>query len=126
MLKTESVINVIDNTWAKRALIIWIPGWTGKKTARVWDVVVVVIKAADFSWTVKKWQVVRAMVVRTRKEIKRDDGTYIRFWDNAVIVLDINEKGEMKPKWKRIFWPVARELRDMWHKDITNIAEQVL
>ncbi len=126
MLKTESMVNVIDNTWAKKALIIWIPGGTRKRTARVWDIVVVVVKVADFGWMIKKWQVVKAMVVRTRKEIKRKDWSYIRFGDNAVIILDINEKWELKPKWKRIFGPIAKELRDLWYKDITNIAEQVI
>ena len=126
MLQTESVVSVIDNTGAKTALIIGIPKGTRKRIARIGDTVVVVVKTANSTGTVKKWQVLRAMVVRTRKEIKRKDGSYIRFGDNAVIILDINEKGEMQPKGKRIFGPVAREIRELGFKEITNLAEEVI
>lgn len=126
MLKTESTVVVADNTGAKEALIIGIPGGTRKKTARIGDIVVVVIKSATSTGIVKDAQVMRAMVVRVRKEIKRKDGTYIRFGDNAVVLLDIDAKGEMKPKGKRIFWPIAREIRELWFKEISNIAEEVI
>lgn len=126
MLQTESVVDVIDNTGAKRALIIGIPQWTRKKSAGIGEIVVVVVKSASSTWVVKKWQVMRAMIVRTRKEIWRNDWTYIRFENNAVILLDINDKWEMKPKWKRIFWPVAKEVRQLGYKEVTNIAEEVI
>ena len=126
MLKVESVVNVADNTWAKRAKIITILKWTSASTATVWDNVVVAIKSAAPTWSVKKWQVVKAIVIRCKKEIARKDGTYIRFWDNAVILMTRNEKWEWNPIGKRIFGPVARELRDLWHKNITNMAEEVL
>ena len=125
-MQTESTVVVIDNTWAKRALIIWIPKGTKKKSAWLWEMVVVVVKSASSTWTVKKGQVMRAMIVRTRKEVRRNDWTYIRFWDNAVVLLDINDKWELKPKWKRIFWPIAREIRDLWFKELSNIAEEVI
>lgn len=126
MLQTESVVNVIDNTWAKTALIIGIPNGTRKRKAKLGDTVVVVIQNASSTGLVKKGQVLRAMIVRTRKEVRRKDGSYIRFADNAVIILDINDKWEIKPKWKRVFWPVAKEIRDLGFKDVTNIAEEVI
>ena len=126
MLKVESVVNVADNTWAKKAKIIRILKGSTASTATVWDNVVVAIKSATPNWNVKKWQVVKAIVIRCKKEIARKDWTYIRFGDNAVILMTKNEKWEWNPIWKRIFGPVARELRDLWHKNITNMAEEVL
>ena len=126
MLKVESVVTVADNTWAKKAKIIRILKWSTGSTASVGDSVVVAIKTAMPNGSVKKWQVIKALVVRTKKEVARKDGTYIRFGDNAVILMTKNEKGERNPVWKRIFGPVARELRDLWYKNITNMAEEVL
>ncbi len=126
MLKVESVVTVADNTWAKKAKIIRILKWSTGSTATVGDSVVVAIKTAMPNGSVKKWQVIKALVVRTKKEVARKDGTYIRFGDNAVILMTKNEKGERNPVWKRIFGPVARELRDLWYKNITNMAEEVL
>lgn len=126
MLKNESVVVVADNTWAKKAQIIRILKGSTGKTATVWDSVVVAIKSTTPNGSIKKWQVTRAIVVRVRKEIPRKDGTYIRFGDNAVVLMTKNDKWEMSPIWKRIFWPVAKELRDLWLKNITNMAEEVL
>jgi len=126
MLKVESVVTVADNTWAKKAKIIRILKWSTGSTATVGDSVVVAIKTAMPNGSVKKWQVIKALVVRTKKEVARKDGTYIRFGDNAVILMTKNEKWERNPVWKRIFGPVARELRDLWYKNITNMAEEVL
>ncbi len=126
MLKNESVVVVADNTWAKKAKIIRILKGSAGKTATVGDSVVVAVKSAMPNGSVKKWEVTRAVVVRVRKEIPRKDGTYIRFWDNAVILMTKNDKGEMSPTWKRVFWPVARELRELWYRNITNMAEEVL
>lgn len=126
MLKNESVVVVADNTWAKKAKIIRILKGSAGKTATIWDSVVVAVKSAMPNGTVKKWEVTRAVVVRVKKEVPRNDGTYIRFWDNAVILMTKNDKGEMSPTWKRVFWPVARELRELWYRNITNMAEEVL
>lgn len=126
MLKVESVVTVADNTWAKKAKIIRILKWSTGSTATVWDSIVVAIKTAMPNGNVKKWQVVKALVVRTKKEVSRKDGTYIRFWDNAVILMTKNEKWERNPIGKRIFGPVARELRDLGYKNVTNMAEEVL
>ena len=125
MLKQESLVVVADNTQAKKAKIIRIVKWSTAKTATVGDRVVVAIKDATPTASVKKWQVVPAVIVRVRKEIARPDGTYVRFGDNAVVLLTKDAKGNMNPIWKRVFWPVARELRDEW-RNITNMAEEVL
>lgn len=125
MLKQESLVVVADNTQAKKAKIIRIVKWSTAKTASIWDRVVVAIKDATPTASVKKWQVVPAVVVRVRKEIARPDGTYVRFGDNAVVLLTKDAKWNMNPIGKRVFGPVARELRDEW-RNITNMAEEVL
>lgn len=124
MLKTESLVVVADNTQAKKAKIIRIKKGNAD-TATVWDVVVVAIKDASPTASVKKWQVVPAVVVRVRKEISRPDGTYVRFGDNAIVLLTKDAKWNLNPIGKRVFGPVARELRDQW-RNITNMAEEVL
>lgn len=126
MLRKESVISVIDNTGAKKAKIIGIPHGSRKKNATIGDYVTVAIQEAAPNGSVKKGQVVRALVVRVRKEVGRKDGTYIRFGDNACVIVEISEKGEVKPKGKRIFGPIAREIREMGLKSITNLAEEVI
>ena len=121
-----SYVNVADNTGAKEALIIKVLKGSGKKggrvSATVGDVVVVSIKKAAPNAPVKKGEVHKAVVVRTRKEIRRRDGSYIRFGDNAVVL--INQVGE--PKGTRIFGPVARELRDKGFARIISLAPEVL
>lgn len=126
MLKQESLVIVADNTQAKKAKIIRIIKWSTAKTAWIWDRVVVAVKEASPTASVKKWQVVHAVVVRVRKEISRPDGTYVRFGDNAVVLLTKDAKWNMNPIGKRVFWPVARELRDLWWRNITNMAEEVV
>ncbi len=126
MLKNESVINIADNTWAKKAKIIRILKGSTGKTATVWDSVVVAVKDAMPNGSAKKWMVTQAIIVRVKKEIPRKDGSYIRFEDNAAILMTKNEKWEMSPIWKRIFGPVAKELRELWYRNITNMAEEVL
>ena len=118
MLQQESLVVVADNTQAKKAKII-------RVLAHVGDRVVVAIKDAAPTASVKKGQVVQAVVVRTKKEITRKDGTYIRFADNAVVLLTKDAKGNMNPIGKRVFGPVARELREKY-RPITNMAEEVL
>lgn len=126
MLKNESVVIVADNSWAKTAQIIRIIKGSTGKTATVWDTVVVAIKSAAPGGSVKKWQVTRAIVVRVRKEVPRKDGTYIRFADNAVVLMSLNDKWEMAPVGKRVFGPVARELRECGYKNITTMAPEVI
>lgn len=126
MLQNESVVVVADNSWAKKAKIIRIIKSSMAKKARIWDKVVVAIQEATPTWSVKKWQVVRAIVIRTKKETRRSDGSYIRFGDNAIVLLTKDAKWNLNPIWKRVFGPVARELKDLWYKNITNMAEEVL
>ena len=121
MIQQESRCTVADNSGAKEALIIRVLGGTGKRYATLGDQVVVAIKSAIPSGTVKKGSVSKAVVVRTKKEVRRADGSYIRFDDNAVVLL--NNAGEIRGT--RIFGPVARELRDQYMK-IVSLAPEVL
>ncbi len=122
MLQQESRCGVADNSGAKEVLVIRVLGGTGKRYASIGDKVVVTIKSAIPSGTVKKGTVTKAVVVRTRKEIRRPDGSYIRFDDNAVVLL--NTTGEMLGT--RIFGPVARELREKSFMKIVSLAPEVL
>jgi len=126
MLKTESVVIVADNTWAKKAKIIRILKSSNARTALIWDKVVLAIREASATSSIKEWEVCWGIIVRVRKEIGRKDWTYVRFGDNAVVLISKNDKWEIAPMWKRVFGPVARELKDMWFKNITNMAEEVV
>ncbi len=126
MLKLETVANVADNTGAKKVKVIRILKSSMAKSATVGDKLTVAVQSVWVPSSVKKGEIVQAMVVRAKKEIARKDGTYVRFWDNAVILLSKDAKWELKPIGKRIFWPVARELRDLWYRNITNMAEEVV
>ena len=126
MLQNESMVVVADNSWAKKAKIIRIIKSSMAKKAKIGDKVVVAIKEVMPTGSVKKWQVVWAIIVRTKKETKRPDWSYIRFGDNAVVLLTKDAKWNLNPIWKRVFGPVARELKDLWYKNITNMAEEVL
>lgn len=126
MLRNESVVVVADNTWAKKAKIIRILKGSSWKSAGVGDKVVVAIKTAAPTWSVKKGEVVMGIIVRVRKEYSRKDGTHIRFGDNAIVLMSKNDKGDIAPIGKRVFGPVARELRDRGYKNITNMAEEVV
>lgn len=121
MIQQESRLLVADNSGAKEVLTIRVLGGTKKRYASIGDQVVVTVKTAIPSSEVKKGTVTRAVVVRTKKEIRRTDGSYIRFDDNAVVLL--NQAGEMRGT--RIFGPVARELRDGFMK-IVSLAPEVL
>ncbi|MDO5655925.1 MAG: 50S ribosomal protein L14 [Flavobacteriaceae bacterium] len=122
MVQQESRLKVADNTGAREALVIRVLGGTGKRYASLGDKVVVSIKEATPAGNAKKGQVSKAVIVRTKKEIRRKDGSYIRFDDNACVLLDNN--GEMKGT--RVFGPVARELRDFQHMKIISLAPEVL
>jgi large subunit ribosomal protein L14 len=121
MIQQESRCTVADNSGAKEALVIRVLGGTGKRYASLGDMVVVAIKSALPSGAVKKGSVSKAVVVRTKKEVRRADGSYIRFDDNAIVLL--NNAGEIRGT--RIFGPVARELRDQYMK-IVSLAPEVL
>lgn len=122
MLQTESGVVIADNTGAKIGKIVRIlKGSTGKK-ATVWDRVVIAIKTVSTTSTFKKGDVARAVIVRTKKGVRRPDGSYLKFSDNAVAL--INKDNE--PLGKRIFGPVARELRDAGFKAIATLAEEVI
>ena len=122
MIQQESVVKVADNSGAKRALVIRVLGGTRRRYAGLGDRVIVAVKDALPNGTVKKSDVAKAVVVRTVKETRRKDGSYIRFDENAVVI--INEQGE--PKATRIFGPVARELRERRYMKIVSLAPEVI
>ena len=122
MIQQESMVKVADNSGAKTALVIRVLGGTRRRYAGLGDVVIVAVKNALPNGTVKKSDVARAVVVRTAKETRRKDGSYIRFDENAVVI--INEQGE--PRATRIFGPVARELRDTRYMKIVSLAPEVI
>jgi large subunit ribosomal protein L14 len=122
MIQQETRCKVADNTGAKEVLCIRVLGGSGRRYARVGDVIVGSVKDALPGGAVKKGEVVRAVVVRTAKEKRRPDGSYIRFDDNAVVL--INE--QRNPRGTRIFGPVARELRDKRFMKIISLAPEVL
>ena len=122
MIQQESMVKVADNSGAKTALVIRVLGGTRRRYAGLGDVVVVAVKNALPNGTVKKSDVAKAVVVRTVKETRRKDGSYIRFDENAVVI--INDAGE--PRATRIFGPVARELRDKRYMKIVSLAPEVI
>ena len=122
MIQQESMVKVADNSGAKTALVIRVLGGTRRRYARLGDVVVVAVKNALPNGTVKKSDVAKAVVVRTVKETRRKDGSYIRFDENAVVI--INDAGE--PRATRIFGPVARELREKKYMKIVSLAPEVI
>jgi large subunit ribosomal protein L14 len=122
MIQNESRLTVADNSGAKEVLVIRVLGGTRKRYASIGDKVVVTVKHALPSGNIKKGTVSKAVIVRTRKEISRQDGSYIRFDDNAVVLL--NATDEMRGT--RIFGPVARELRDRQFMKIISLAPEVL
>jgi large subunit ribosomal protein L14 len=122
MVREEANLTVADNSGAKKVRIIRVLGGHGKKYASIGDLVVVTVKAAIPNAGVKKGQVCKAVVVRTAKEVGRKDGSYIRFDDNAAVLL--NDK--MEPRGTRIFGPVARELREKNYMKIISLAPEVL
>ena len=122
MIQQESRLSVADNSGAKEVLCIRVLGGTKRRYASVGDTIVVAVKSAMPAGAIKKGQVSKAVVVRTRKEVRRRDGSYIRFDDNAVVIL--TAQGEMRGT--RIFGPVARELRESNFMKIVSLAPEVL
>ena len=122
MIQQESIVRIADNSGARRALCIRVLGGSRRRYASVGDVIVVAVKDATPGGAVKKGEVARAVVVRTAKENRRADGSYIRFDENAAVL--INENGE--PRATRIFGPVARELRERRFMKIVSLAPEVI
>jgi large subunit ribosomal protein L14 len=123
MIQQESRIKVADNTGGRELLVIRVLGGSKRRYGRVGDMVVGTIKSATPHGTVKKSDIVRAVIVRTAKEYRREDGSYIRFDDNAAVILDHDGKN---PRGTRIFGPVARELREKGFTKIVSLAPEVL
>lgn len=122
MIQVQTVVNIADNSGAKKAQCIKVLGGTRSKYASLGDVIVVAVKSATPGGKIKKSAVERAVIVRVAKEVRRPDGSYIRFEDNAVVIID--EKHE--PKGTRIFGPVARELREHGFTKIISLAPEVI
>ena len=123
MIQQESRLKVADNSGAREILVIQVTGGSRRKYGSIGDVVVATVKSATPQGTVKKSEIVRAVVVRCSKEWRREDGSYIRFDDNAAVILDTDGKN---PKGSRIFGPVARELREKGFMKIVSLAPEVL
>lgn len=122
MVQMQSYLTVADNSGAKKVQVIKVLGGSKKVSAGVGDIIVVAVKDAIPNAPIKKGKVEKAVVVRTKKEYRRQDGTYIRFDDNACVIIDAT----LNPKGKRVFGPVARELRDMDFMKIVSLAPEVL
>jgi large subunit ribosomal protein L14 len=122
VVQQETIVKIADNSGAKRALVIRVLGGSKRRYAGLGDVVIVAIKDALPTGTVKKGEVARAVVVRTAKETRRKDGSYIRFDENAAVIIDENNE----PRATRIFGPVGRELREKRFMKIVSLAPEVL
>lgn len=122
MIQLRTVLNVADNSGAKKILCVQVKGGSFRKVGTVGDVIVGAVREAAPNANIKKGDVVKAVIVRTKKEIRRKDGSYVRFDDNAAVVIDNN--GD--PKGTRIFGPVARELREKKYIRIVSLAPEVV
>lgn len=122
MIQQQSYLKVADNTGAKEIMCIRVLGGSGRRYANIGDVIVASVKKAAPGGVVKKGEAVKAVVVRTAKGVRRDDGTYIRFDENAAVII----KEDKNPKGTRIFGPVARELREKDYLKILSLAPEVL
>jgi len=123
MIQSESRLKVADNSGAREILVIQVRGGTRRRYGRIGDIVVGTVKKAAPNATVKKSTIVKAVIVRTKKEYRREDGSYIRFDDNAVVLLDADAKA---PLGTRVFGPVGRELREKGFSRILSLAPEVL
>ena len=122
MVQQQSILKVADNTGAKEIMCIRCMGGSFKKTANIGDVIVASVKAATPGGVVKKGDVVKAVIVRTKQGLRRADGSYVKFDENAAVII----KDDKTPKGKRIFGPVARELREKDYMKILSLAPEVL
>lgn len=122
MIQQESRLKVADNSGAREVLTIKVLGGSGRKTANVGDVIVCTVKQATPGGVVKKGEVVKAVIVRTKRGVRRNDGSYIRFDENACVII----RYDKSPRGTRIFGPVARELRDSNFMKIVSLAPEVI
>ena len=122
MIQQESRVKVADNTGAKELLTIRVKGGSTRRYAAIGDVIVATVKSASPTGSVKKGDIVRAVIVRTKRPVRRADGSYIRFDENAAVIIDDNKN----PRGTRIFGPVARELREGGYMKIVSLAPEVL
>ena len=122
MIQQESRLNIADNSGAKEILTIKVLGGTRRRYANIGDIIVATVKSATPGGTVKKGDVVKAVIVRTKSGLRRADGSYIKFDDNAAVII----KEDKTPRGTRIFGPVARELRDKDYAKIVSLAPEVL
>jgi large subunit ribosomal protein L14 len=122
MIQQETNLEVADNTGAKKVRCFKVLGGSRKRYAKVGDIIVCAVKEADSKGSVKKGEVVKAVVVRTKAYIRRDDGSLIRFYDNSCVIID----DKLQPKGTRIFGPVAREVRDAGFIKIGSLAPEVI
>ncbi len=122
MIQQESRLRVADNTGAKELLTIRVRGGSSRRYGGIGDVIVATVKSSSPTAAVKKGEIVRAVIVRTRRPVRRKDGSYIRFDENAAVLIDDNRN----PRGTRIFGPVARELRDHGYMKIVSLAPEVL
>jgi large subunit ribosomal protein L14 len=123
MIQHESRLKVADNTGARELLVIHVMGGSNRKSGAIGDVIVGTVKSASPQGSVKKSDIVKAVIVRCAKEWRREDGSYIRFDDNAAVILDLDGQN---PKGTRIFGPVARELREKGFMKIVSLAPEVI
>jgi len=122
MIQQESKLKVADNTGAKLIQCIRVMGGTGRRYARVGDIIIVSVKKAIPGGVVKKGEISKAVIVRAKKELRRNDGSYIRFDENAAVLID----NQREPKGTRVFGPVARELREKQFMKILSLAPEVI
>ncbi len=123
MIQRESRLKIADNSGAKEVLCIQVVGGSGRRYASIGDVIIATVKQAAPQGSVKKGDIVRAVIIRTTKEIGRPDGSYIRFDDNAAVILDAEGRG---PRGTRIFGPIARELREKGFMRSVSLARELL
>lgn len=122
MIQTQTRLVVADNSWAKEVMCIKVLWWSKRRYAKIWDIIKVSVKQAAPKGAVKKKSVWEAVIVRTKKEIRRKDWSCLRFDDNAVVMI----WKDKLPKWTRVFWPVAREVRGAWFQKIISLAPEVV
>ena len=122
MIQQQTLLKIADNTGAKEIMCIKVLGGTGRKYANIGDIIVASVKSATPGGVVKKGEVVKAVIVRSKKGVRRQDGSYIKFDENAAVII----KDDKQPKGTRIFGPVARELRDKEFNKILSLAPEVL
>ncbi|WKC75290.1 50S ribosomal protein L14 [Borreliella yangtzensis] len=122
MIQMQTYLTIADNTGGKVAQCIKVLGGSKRRYAKIGDIITIVVKQAIPNSSVKKGDVYKAVIVRTSKEVRRKNGTYVRFDDNACVILDAN----LSPKGKRVFGPVARELRDANFMKVISLASEVI